>query len=165
MRSLARRFAPRACRCAFSDCDHSFDSARNDLWGAVMIVDMRIRPSDLQSALHEFFGVAGRKIRRLNRAWDPAKGSPVFTRAGKYTSRGWTEWTQGFQFGCQILQFDATNEAAFLKMGRENTLRYMAPHVSHVGVHDHGFNNVSTYGNLRRLAREGRTKESSFSAP
>jgi len=24
------------------------------------------------------------------------------------------------------------------------------------GVHDHGFNNVSTYGNLWRLAREGR---------
>jgi hypothetical protein len=32
----------------------------------------------------------------------------------------------------------------------------MAPHVSHVGVHDHGFNNVSTYGNLRRLMLEGR---------
>ena len=32
----------------------------------------------------------------------------------------------------------------------------MAPHVTHVGVHDHGFNNVSTYGNLWRLAREGR---------
>ena len=32
----------------------------------------------------------------------------------------------------------------------------MAPHVSHIGVHDHGFNNVSTYGNLWRLMREGR---------
>ena len=32
----------------------------------------------------------------------------------------------------------------------------MAPHVTHIGVHDHGFNNVSTYGNLRRLMREGR---------
>ncbi len=32
----------------------------------------------------------------------------------------------------------------------------MAPHVSHVGVHDHGFNNVSTYGNLRRMMLEGR---------
>ena len=32
----------------------------------------------------------------------------------------------------------------------------MAPHVSHTGVHDHGFNNVSTYGNLLRLAGEGR---------
>ena len=31
----------------------------------------------------------------------------------------------------------------------------MAPHVSHIGVHDHGFNNLSTYGNLRRLMLEG----------
>ena len=32
----------------------------------------------------------------------------------------------------------------------------MAPHLTHIGVHDHGFNNVSTYGTLWRLAREGR---------
>jgi hypothetical protein len=31
----------------------------------------------------------------------------------------------------------------------------MAPHLTHVGVHDHGFHNISTYGNLWRLAREG----------
>jgi unsaturated chondroitin disaccharide hydrolase len=31
-----------------------------------------------------------------------------------------------------------------------------ASHVSHTGVHDHGFNNISTYGNLLRLLREGR---------
>src|SRR5262249_953213 len=77
-------------------------------------------------------------------------------RAGSYTSRGWTEWTQGFQFGSALLQFDATGEEAFLEIGRVQTLRVMATHVSHVGVHDHGFNNVSTYGNLWRLLREGR---------
>jgi hypothetical protein len=32
----------------------------------------------------------------------------------------------------------------------------MATHVSHIGVHDHGFNNISTYGNLLRLMREGK---------
>ena len=32
----------------------------------------------------------------------------------------------------------------------------MAPHLTHMGVHDHGFNNVSTYGTLWRLGREGR---------
>ena len=32
----------------------------------------------------------------------------------------------------------------------------MAPHITHFGVHDHGFNQVSTYGNLWRLMREGR---------
>jgi hypothetical protein len=117
-------------------------------------------PRDLRARLTQFFDLAGRKILDLNKSWDPAKGAPVFTRRGKYTARGWTEWTQGFQYGCQILQFDATGDERFLRLGRDNTLRHMAPHVSHIGVHDHGFNNVSTYGNMRRLALEGRIDES-----
>src|ERR1035437_1646297 len=35
----------------------------------------------------------------------------------------------------------------------------MAQHLTHTGVHDHGFNNVSTYGNLLRLMAEGRIAE------
>ncbi len=35
----------------------------------------------------------------------------------------------------------------------------MAPHLTAIGVHDHGFNNVSTYGNLWRLMEEGRIDE------
>ena len=81
----------------------------------------------------------------------PADGAPVFTVEGRYQARGWTEWTQGFQFGSAILQFDATDDAAFLELGRSRTVERMAPHLTHVGVHDHGFNNVSTYGNLWRL--------------
>jgi hypothetical protein len=38
----------------------------------------------------------------------------------------------------------------------------MAPHVTHVGVHDHGFNNVSTYGTLWRLEREWRLDASDW---
>jgi hypothetical protein len=38
----------------------------------------------------------------------------------------------------------------------------MAVHLSHVGVHDHGFNNVSTYGNLWRLMNEGRIPENDW---
>src|SRR5205085_2523554 len=38
----------------------------------------------------------------------------------------------------------------------------MAAHLTHVGVHDHGFNNVSTYGALWRLAREGRIDASDW---
>jgi hypothetical protein len=38
----------------------------------------------------------------------------------------------------------------------------MAPHLTHFGVHDHGFNNVSTYGALWRLAREGRIQASDW---
>jgi unsaturated chondroitin disaccharide hydrolase len=86
----------------------------------------------------------------------PDAGAPVFTVKGRYTARGWTEWTQGFQFGSSILQFDATDDGSFLDSGRTATVKRMASHVSHIGVHDHGFNNVSTYGNLLRLAHEGR---------
>src|SRR5207302_749396 len=63
---------------------------------------------------------------------------------------------QGFQFGSALLQFDATGDKQFLHLGRTMTIERMAPHVSHIGVHDHGFNNVSTYGNLWRLMREGK---------
>jgi hypothetical protein len=55
-----------------------------------------------------------------------------------------------------FLHFDATGDQDMLRLGREKTVKVMASHVSHVGVHDHGFNNVSTYGNLRRLMLEGR---------
>ena len=61
-----------------------------------------------------------------------------------------------------LLQFDATDDAEFLEIGRRNTVEKMAPHVSHVGVHDHGFNNVSTYGNLLRLMGEGRIAEDAW---
>ena len=41
----------------------------------------------------------------------------MFTVEGRYQSRGWTEWTQGFQFGSAVLQFDATGETEFLELG------------------------------------------------
>jgi unsaturated chondroitin disaccharide hydrolase len=102
------------------------------------------------------WSLSAEKIRSVEATYDPARGSPVFTVDGRYTSRGWTEWTQGFQIGSSILQFDATGDPAFLAVGRYRTASLMSPHVSHVGVHDHGFNNVSTYGNLLRLMEEGR---------
>ena len=102
------------------------------------------------------FALSAAKIRAIEDTWQPEAGAPVFTVDGRYVARGWTEWTQGFQFGAAILQFDATDDRAFLDLGRSRTVARMAPHVSHVGVHDHGFNNVSTYGGLWRLAREGR---------
>ncbi|MBS1855939.1 MAG: glycoside hydrolase family 88 protein [Acidobacteria bacterium] len=116
-------------------------------------------PAALLAKLHRLFDLSAAKIRSIEASWRPESGSPVFTSGGRYTSRGWTEWTQGFQFGSAILQFDATGEAEFLDIGRERTVAFMAPHVSHTGVHDHGFNNVSTYGNLLRLMNEGRIEE------
>ncbi|MCC5908214.1 MAG: glycoside hydrolase family 88 protein [Balneolaceae bacterium] len=99
---------------------------------------------------------SARKIKLIRKEYDTSKGSPVFTEAGKYTTRGWTEWTQGFQFGGEILHFDATGEKGILDLGRTATLELMAHHITHIGVHDHGFNNVSTYGSLLRLMEEGK---------
>jgi len=121
-----------------------------------MKIDLSITPSSLEGSVGRVFELSAAKIRSIENSWSPASGSPVFTSGGKYTSRGWTEWTQGFQFGSAILQFDATGEREFLEIGRRRTLDIMAPHITHVGVHDHGFNNVSTYGNLLRLMHEGR---------
>jgi hypothetical protein len=119
-------------------------------------VNHQLEPKSLLPKIEQLLDLSAQKIVILQKVWDPQKGTPVFTANGVYTSRGWTEWTQGFQFGSAILQFDATGEKQFREIGRQGTLAHMATHVSHVGVHDHGFNNVSTYGNLLRLMREGR---------
>src|SRR6187551_2859541 len=118
-------------------------------------INNELQPADLLSLLKKFWELSGQKIKNIEKEYDLSKGSPVFTEKGRYTSRGWTEWTQGFQFGSAILQFDATGDRQFLEIGRTQTVEVMAPHVTHVGVHDHGFNNVSTYGNLLRLINEG----------
>lgn len=119
-------------------------------------IDHQLTPQKLEAAARKVFELSAPKIYTLQQRWKESDGTPVFTVAGRYTSRGWTEWTEGFQYGSAILQFDATGDAKMLELGRQGTLRRMATHVTHVGVHDHGFNNVSTYGNLRRLLREGR---------
>ncbi len=122
-------------------------------------IDREITPEKLLPAIERLFELSGDKLQHYLVEWSPEEGTPVFTVKGKYTSRGWTEWTQGFLFGSAILQYDVTGEETFLRQGREGTTRYMASHVSHIGVHDHGFNNVSTYGNLLRLMNEGRLDE------
>jgi unsaturated chondroitin disaccharide hydrolase len=119
-------------------------------------IDARLEAADLLDAVQRLWKASAVKIRSIEKAFDPARGAPVFTVDGVYTSRGWTEWTEGFQFGSAILQFDATGDEGFLELGRRRTLERMAMHVTHAGVHDHGFNNCSTYGNLLRLLHEGR---------
>jgi len=121
-----------------------------------MQIDTTLAPADLVKPVDRVLELAARKTLALDAAWDPARGTPVFTVDGQYTARGWTEWTQGFQYGLAILAFDGTGERPLLELGRRRTVERMASHVTHMGVHDHGFNNLSTYGNLRRLVREGR---------
>ena len=121
-----------------------------------------LKTSGLDAKLRKFWTVSGDKISLIEKNYDRSKGSPVFTVGGKYTTRGWTEWTQGFQYGSAILQYDATGDKAALEIGRGNTVSMMAPHISHIGVHDHGFNNISTYGNLLRLMHEGKIADNEW---
>lgn len=127
-----------------------------------MKLDFSISLEKVNKQLPRFWELSGQKIRSIESTFDTGKGAPVFTEKGTYVTRGWTEWTQGFQFGSAILQFDATGEADFLEIGRKNTVAKMAPHLTHIGVHDHGFNNVSTYGNLLRLILEGKIEGSDW---
>lgn len=115
--------------------------------------------ADLLPKTDQMWQLSASKIDSIDASCPPGSAAPVFTVDGRYTARGWTEWTQGFQYGSAILQFDATDDERYLAMGRDRTVAVMASHVSHTGVHDHGFNNVSTYGNLWRLMREGRLAE------
>lgn len=119
-------------------------------------IDPSLQTIALSALLERFWQLSAAKISAINKEYDTSQGAPVFTREGRYTTRGWTEWTQGFQYGSAILQYDATGDTSFLEMGKRYTVSAMAPHISHTGVHDHGFNNISTYGNLLRLMKEGK---------
>ena len=137
-------------------------SFERELSADVLAIRQDLRALDLAPKVRRLWECSAPKILSIEQTCPPRAGAPVFTVDGKYTARGWTEWTQGFQYGSAILQFDATGNEGFLEIGRDRTRQVMAPHLTHVGVHDHGFNNVSTYGNLRRLVLEGRIPRESW---
>jgi hypothetical protein len=90
---------------------------------AVIHLDRKLTPTDLVPKLARFWDRSAECIDAVETSCPPGSASPVFTVEGRYTAKGWTEWTQGFQYG------------------------------------SHGFNNVSTYGNLWRLMNERRIPE------
>ncbi len=121
-----------------------------------MQLDLSLTPDDLGPLLDRFFEIAAVKVRGLHREWDPSRGSPVFTVEGRYTTRSWTEWTLGFFCGMPLLLFEARGDGEFYDLGRRSTFETLPNHLTHIGVHDHGFNILSSYGNLRRLRLEGK---------
>jgi len=133
----------------------AFTCGSSDI-GMAVHIDNRLTPAALLPAVNRLFALSAGKIVGLDRRWPAGRGTPVFTVKGRYACRGWTEWTRGFQIGSALLQYEATGDGVFLELGRRQTIARMPAHVSHMGVHDHGFNIGSTYGNLWRLAREGR---------
>ena len=89
---------------------------------AMLKIDTNLTPASLLPQIEKLFALSGSKIRSLEKSWNARQGAPVFTVDGNYTSRGWTEWTQGFQFGSAVLQYDATGEREFLEAGRQRTV-------------------------------------------
>ena len=74
-------------------------------------LDHRLTPRDLLPEIARVFELSAAKIQSIEDSWHAEDGAPVFTVNGRYQARGWTEWTQGFQFGSALLQFDATGDA------------------------------------------------------
>ena len=58
--------------------------------------------------------LAAAKTAAIEKRWKLADGAPVFTIAGRYTARSWTQWTQGFQYGNALLCFDLTGDQSLL---------------------------------------------------
>ncbi len=125
-------------------------------------INHELTPASLAPKLQRLWQASAPKILSIDQDEKPGQATPVYTVQGQYTARGWTEWTQGFVYGSAILQYEATGEEKFLELGRDRTIERMAHHITHIGVHDHGFNNVSTYGNLWRLMNEGRIPENAW---
>lgn len=119
-------------------------------------IDFELTPGKLRPKLERLFELSAAKVRAVEKSWDPAGGPPVVTAQGRYQPREWTDWTRGFQYGSALLQFDATGDAWFLECGREGTRKWMESYTTHTGVHDHGFNVVSTFGNLARMTCESK---------
>jgi unsaturated chondroitin disaccharide hydrolase len=108
----------------------------------------------LAPKIDRMWDLSAAKIRAIERRHGSAPEVLVHTVNGRYTGREWTAWTLGFRIGSALLQFDATGDRKAFERGRRRTIDVMPPHLTDAGVHDHGFQNVSTYGNLLRLARE-----------
>ncbi len=120
-----------------------------------MQTEERIGDDQLKSMIDDVAAIAHEKAAALKASYPLDSGSPVFTIDGQYTSRAWTEWTQGFRCGMPILVGELAGDSELIEQGKQLTLRLMPEHLTHMGVHDHGFNIVSTYGALWRLMNDG----------
>lgn len=122
-----------------------------------MQIKTDLTSASLSEKIDTFAEIASAKVKAVHQRWDKANGSPVITVEGNYTARSWTDWTMGFFIGQALLLFDITGDESLYSLGRDKALAWMPSHISHTGVHDHGFNIVSTYGNLRRFILEDKS--------
>ena len=56
-------------------------------------IDSTLTAKKLLPHLERMFQLSEDKILSIESTWKPAQGTSVFTVKGRYTSRGWMEWT------------------------------------------------------------------------
>ena len=86
-----------------------------------MKIDSHLEPTRLAGKIDRLWELSAAKIRAIDRRHASSRGTLVYTAGGRYTARGWTEWTIGFRHGSALLQFDATGDRRFLELGRLQT--------------------------------------------
>ncbi|HOL18956.1 MAG TPA: glycoside hydrolase family 88 protein [Candidatus Hydrogenedens sp.] len=115
-----------------------------------MEVDVSLTEQNLVPIINVFLPIAKHKAITLFNQWVDEDTSPVFTHQGKYRSWGWTEWTRGFMYGIPLLLYELTNDESLLDKVRDE-IHKLDSYLTHHGVHDHGFNILSSYGHLWRM--------------
>ena len=65
-------------------------------------INQQITPAGLLGKIRNLWEASAPKILSIDRDDVPGNATPVYTVQGKYTARGWTEWTQGFVYGSAI---------------------------------------------------------------
>ncbi len=112
-----------------------------------------LTPTALLRNLDTLFSASAAKIEATEAAWRPEDGVARLHRRGPLARPRLDRVDAGLpvRLGAAAVRRhrrDATSSSS----GARARVERMAPHLTHVGVHDHGFNNVSTYGTLWRLA-------------
>ena len=62
------------------------------------------KTEDLREKLNQFWELSGQKILSIEKEYDASKGSPVFTEAGKYTTRGHKAFNTAVRYYSSMLQ-------------------------------------------------------------
>src|SRR5436309_13131484 len=70
-------------------------------------IDFKLTPQRLVPQIERLFELSAQKILSIEKTWRPEHGTPVFIGKVKYTTTGWTGWTQGAQLGSALLQYGA----------------------------------------------------------
>ena len=115
-----------------------------------------LTPQALMPSIKRALELASEKTAMLDRRWKVADGAPVFTVGRQIHSARLDAVDTRISVWQRPPLLRTDRRRDLLTLARRHVVADMAEHLTHTGVHDHGFNNISTYGHLRRLMLAGR---------